>query len=75
MSWNKLSAFSLASFEMNAQMGGTGRFADAVTGVEDQLSLSPQAMGMLGVSLPPEEEATSVGGDWSEEESSFVSEG
>lgn len=76
MSWNKLSAFSLASFEMNAQMGGTGRYADAVTGVEDQISLSPQAMGMLGVSLPSaQEEAESVGGDWSEEESTFVSEG
>ena len=49
MSWNQLSSFSLASFEMNAQMGGTLHYADAVTGVEDQISLSPQAMGMLGV--------------------------
>ncbi len=52
MSWSSLSSFSLASFEMNAQMGGTHRFADAVTGVEDQLSLSPQALGMLGVAVP-----------------------
>ena len=51
MTWNKLSAFSLASFEMNAQMGGTHRFADAVTGMEDQISLSPQAMGMMGVAV------------------------
>lgn len=76
MSWNQLSAFSLASFEMNAQMGGTHRFADAVTGVEDQISLSPQAMGMLGVNLPTHEPETySVGGGWGEEEGSFVSEG
>ena len=63
MSWNQLSSFSLASFEMNAQMGGTHRYADAVTGVEDQISLSPQAMGMLGVSMTGEggEESTPVG--------------
>jgi hypothetical protein len=56
MSWNQLSSFSLASFEMNAQMGGTHRFADAVTGVEDQISLSPQALGVLGVPTTPRAE-------------------
>lgn len=66
MTWSKLSSFSLASFEMDAQFGGTHRFADAVTGVEDQLSLSPQAMGMLGVAVPTqdfggEEESATVG--------------
>lgn len=49
MSFNKLSAFSLASFEMNAQSGGTHRFADAVHGLAEQVSLSPQAMGVIGV--------------------------
>jgi len=68
MSWSQLSSFSLASFEMDAQMGGTGRFADAVTGVEDQISLSPQALGMLGV-------AVSEGGTLGEEQGSAVSEG
>lgn len=53
MTWSKLSAFSLASFEMDAQMGGTQRFADAVTGMEDQISLSPQAQGVIGIVLPP----------------------
>ena len=49
MSFQKLSAFSLASFEMNAQGGGTHRFADAVHGMAEQVSLSPQAMGVIGV--------------------------
>ena len=48
MSLQKLSAFSLASFELQAQTGGTVRYADAVYGLEDQISLSPQAMGMVG---------------------------
>jgi hypothetical protein len=64
MTWSTLSSFSLASFEMNAQMGGTHRFADAVAGVEDQLSLSPQALGMLGVAVSSsdgEEQSSSVG--------------
>lgn len=51
MTWNKLSAFSLASFEMDAQFGGSARYADAVTGVEDQISLSPQALGLIGVAV------------------------
>ena len=59
MTWSNLSAFSLASFEMNAQMGGSHRYADAVTGVEDQISLSPQAMGMLGVSVSSDSEQQS----------------
>lgn len=42
---------------MDAQMGGTHRFADAVTGVEDQLSLSPQAMGLLGNAVSAEEQS------------------
>ena len=48
---------------MDAQMGGSHRYADAVTGVEDQISLSPQALGMLGVATPVtgEEESPSVG--------------
>lgn len=45
MSFNQLSAFSLASFEMNAANGGTHAYAGALT---DQISLSPQAMGMIG---------------------------
>jgi hypothetical protein len=60
MSWNQLSAFSLASFEMNAQLGGTHHYADAVTGVEDQISLSPQAMGMLGVPCRTQTEESAV---------------
>lgn len=51
MSFHKLSAFALASFEMNALNGGTHAFADAVHDVSDQISLSPQAMGMIGVSF------------------------
>lgn len=49
MSFQKLSAFSLASFEMNAHAGGTHRFATAVSGLSEQVSLSPQAMGVIGV--------------------------
>lgn len=52
MSFNKLSTFALASFEMDAQMGGSSRYADAVCGVEDQISLSPQALGLIGVAVP-----------------------
>lgn len=48
MSFQKLSAFSLASFELQAQTGGTTRYADAVYDLEDQISLSPQAMGLVG---------------------------
>jgi hypothetical protein len=48
VSFAKLSAFSLASFELQAQSGGTMRYADAVYDLEDQISLSPQAMGMVG---------------------------
>lgn len=59
MTWSNLSAFSLASFEMDAQMGGSHRYADAVTGVEDQISLSPQAMGMLGNSVATHREQQS----------------
>ncbi len=51
---NALSSFSLASFEMDATLGGTYRFADALTDVEDQLSLSPQAMGMIGTAVTNE---------------------
>lgn len=50
----KLSAFSLGSFELDAVSGGSHRYADAV-GVEDQISLSPQAMGLLG--KPPTQPA------------------
>lgn len=60
MTWSQLSAFSLASFEMDAQMGGSHRFADAVTGVEDQISLSPQAMGLLGVPTYRQQESPPV---------------
>ncbi len=51
MSFNKLSAFALASFEMNAMNGGTHAFADAVHDISDQISLSPQAMGMIGANF------------------------
>ncbi len=57
--FNSLSAFSIASFEMDAISGGTYRFAEAIEGVEDQISFSPQAMGMLGVS---------TSGGWATEE-------
>lgn len=33
---------------MQAQTGGTMRYADAVYDLEDQISLSPQAMGLVG---------------------------
>ena len=33
---------------MQAQSGGTLRFADALGDLEDQLSLSPQALGLIG---------------------------
>ena len=63
MSFSKLSAFSLASFELQAQAGGSVRYADAVYDLEDQISLSPQAMGLVGsyvstseVTSPPEAE-------------------
>jgi hypothetical protein len=52
VSFQKLSAFSLASFELHAQTGGTTRYADAVYGLEDQISLSPQALGMVGQYVP-----------------------
>jgi hypothetical protein len=52
VSFSKLSAFSLASFELQAQTGGTMRYADAVLDLEDQISLSPQAMGLIGNFLP-----------------------
>lgn len=78
MTWSKLSAFSLASFEMDAQMGGTQRFADAVTGMEDQISLSPQAMGAIGVVLPPTKmaypESVIVATDEDEEEYEYEEE-
>jgi hypothetical protein len=38
----------LASFELQAQTGGSVRYADAVYDLEDQISLSPQAMGLVG---------------------------
>ena len=64
MSFAKLSAFSLASFELNAQSGGTHRYADAVYDLDDQISLSPQAMGLIGdfvsISVPAEQESPSV---------------
>lgn len=53
MSFNKLSAFALASFEMNAANGGTHAYADAVHDLTDQISLSPQAMGAIGVHMAP----------------------
>lgn len=73
VSFSKLSAFSLASFEMTAQQGGTHAFADAVHGLEDQISLSPQAMGLIGYSVSrPTPQAESPP---AEEESPLVSEG
>ena len=52
MSFAKLSAFSLASFELQAQTGGTLRYAEAIGDLEDQISLSPQAMGLIGTPVP-----------------------
>ena len=52
MSFAKLSAFSLASFELQAQTGGTLRYAEAIGDLEDQISLSPQAMGLNGTPVP-----------------------
>lgn len=62
--FSKLSAFSLGSFELDAVSGGSHRYADAVSGVEDAISLSPQAMGLIGnatpaVSLPTSSESPS----------------
>ncbi len=73
MSFNKLSAFSLASFEMTAQQGGTHAYADAVHGLEDQISLSPQAMGLIGYSVA--RPTPKVDSSPTEEESPLVGEG
>lgn len=59
MSFQKLSAFSLASFELQAQTGGTLRYADAVYDLEDQISLSPQAMGLVGSYMATSEVSSS----------------
>lgn len=67
MSFAKLSAFSLASFELQAQSGGTLRYADTICGLEDHLSLSPQAMGLIGTAVPSEQGIVVVG-EWEEEE-------
>ncbi len=37
---------------MQAQSGGTLRFADSLGELEDQISLSPQAMGLIGTPVP-----------------------
>lgn len=63
MSFSKLSAFSLASFELQAQAGGTLRYADAVYDLEDQISLSPQAMGLVGNSTGGAVMTSSAEGD------------